>query len=151
MNTDGARPAEILLVEDSPADIVLTREIFAESRILANLHVVEDGQAALDFLRRAKGFEDALRPDLILLDLNLPKKNGIEVLREIKDDPELRAIPVVMLTTSNDELDVLASYDRYANSYITKPIDFEQFTQVVHTLEDFWFSVVRLPKRRSPE
>jgi CheY-like chemotaxis protein len=148
---DAARPAEILLVEDSPADIVLTREIFEESRIMANLHVVEDGQSAMDFLHRAAGYENAITPDLILLDLNLPKKGGIEVLQEIKDDPDLRRIPVVMLTTSDDERDVLKSYNRYANSYITKPIDFEQFTQVVRALEDFWFSIVRLPSRNPPE
>lgn len=147
MNAQQARPADILLVEDSPADILLTREIFEESKILANLHVVEDGQAALDYLRRAKQGDDAVVPDLILLDLNLPKKGGIEVLSEIKSDPELRRVPVVMLTTSDDEVDVLESYDRHANSYITKPIDFEQFSQVVRTLEDFWFSVVRLPDR----
>jgi CheY-like chemotaxis protein len=147
MNAHQARPAEILLVEDSPADILLTREIFEESKILATLHVVEDGQAALEYLQRAKGREDAVVPDLILLDLNLPKKGGIEVLQEIKADPDLRRVPVVMLTTSEDEVDVLESYDRHANSYITKPIDFEQFTQVVRTLEDFWFSIVRLPSR----
>lgn len=151
MNPKSLKPAEILLVEDSPADIMLTREIFEESRILANLHVVEDGAAALDYLRRAEGYENAVMPDLILLDLNLPKKSGIEVLEEIKEHEELRRIPVVMLTTSDDEGDVLQSYNRYANSYITKPIDFAQFTQVVRALEDFWFSIVRLPTRHPPE
>ena len=149
MNVHQARPAEILLVEDSPADILLTREGFEESKILANLHVVEDGQAALDYLQRAKERDDTVVPDLILLDLNLPKKGGIEVLQVIKSDPELRRLPVVMLTTSDDEVDVLESYDSHANSYITKPIDFEQFTQVVRTLEDFWFSIVRLPARNA--
>lgn len=151
MSPKTLKPAEILLVEDSPADIVLTQEIFEESRVLANLHVVEDGAAAMDYLLRAKGYENAVTPDLILLDLNLPKKSGIEVLEEIKEHEELRRIPVVMLTTSDDEADVLRSYDRYANSYITKPIDFEQFTEVVQALEDFWFSVVRLPTRHPPE
>ena len=149
MNVHQARPAEILLVEDSPADILLTREGFEESKILANLHVVEDGQAALDYLQRAKERDDTVVPDLILLDLNLPKKGGIEVLQVIKSDQELRRLPVVMLTTSDDEVDVLESYDSHANSYITKPIDFEQFTQVVRTLEDFWFSIVRLPARNA--
>lgn len=149
MNVHQARPAEILLVEDSPADILLTREGFEESKILANLHVVEDGQAALDYLQRAKERDDTVVPDLILLDLNLPKKGGIEVLQVIKSDPELRRLPVVMLTTSDYEVDVLESYDSHANSYITKPIDFEQFTQVVRTLEDFWFSIVRLPARNA--
>lgn len=150
MNPNQAKPAEILLVEDSPADIMLTREIFEESKILANLHVVQDGQAAIEYLRRAKGYENAITPDLILLDLNLPKKSGIEVLEEIKKDADLRRIPVVMLTTSDDEADVRKSYDQYANSYITKPIDFEQFMDVVKALEDFWFSIVRLPGRNPP-
>lgn len=151
MNPKEANPAEILLVEDSPADIMLIREIFEEGRILANLHVVEDGQAAIDYLRRSKGYENAVTPDLILLDLNLPKKGGIEVLKEVKADVDLRRIPVVMLTTSDNESDVLKSYNQYVNSYITKPIDYEQFMAVVRALEDFWFSIVRLPNTNPPE
>lgn len=147
MTPSDANPAEILLVEDSPADITLVEEIFEESRISSRLHVVQDGQAAIDHLRRAAGYEAAVRPDLILLDLNLPKMGGAEVLVEIKNDPALRRIPVVMLTTSDEEADVLRSYDQHANSYVIKPIGYEQFMQVVRTLEDFWFSTVRLPSR----
>ena len=147
MNPHQQQLAQILLVEDSPADIVLTKEVLAESRVLANLVVVEDGQAALDHLARAKTQEGVPLPDLILLDLNLPKRNGFEVLGEIKTDPDLRSIPVVVLTTSDEEADVLESYDLHANSYITKPIDFEQFHGMIRAIEDFWFSVVRLPKR----
>lgn len=147
MNPTQPQIAQILLVEDSPADIALTREILAESRVLANLEVVEDGQAALDYLAKAKTDEAIPTPDLILLDLNLPKRNGFEVLEEIKSDPYLRRIPVVVLTTSDEEADVLESYDLHANSYITKPIDFQQFHGMIRTFEDFWFSVVRLPDR----
>ncbi|MDZ7802209.1 MAG: response regulator [Trueperaceae bacterium] len=150
MSSTASRPAEILLVEDSPADITLVEEIFEESRIPCTLHVVQDGQAAMDHLRRAPGYENAVQPDLVLLDLNLPKMGGAEVLVEIKNDPELRRIPVVVLTTSDQEADVLRSYDQHANSYIIKPIGYEQFMQVVHTLEDFWFSTVRLPSRDGP-
>lgn len=141
------RPAHILLVEDSPADIALTREVLAESRVLADLDVVEDGQSALDYLAAAKAEETGRLPDLILLDLNLPKRNGLEVLADIKGDADLRRIPVVVLTTSDEEADVLESYDLHANSYITKPIDFQQFHGMIRAIEDFWFSVVRLPDR----
>lgn len=145
MSPHRARPVEILLVEDSPADIVLIQELFEESRILASIHVVEDGETAIAYLRRSEGFEDAVRPDLVLLDLNLPKKNGTEVLKVVKGSPGLRRIPVVVLTTSDEEADVLRSYDLHANSYITKPVDFDQFHDVVRSIEDFWFSIVRLP------
>ena len=147
MTEDTPRLAQILLVEDSPADIVLTREVLEESRILMNLEVVEDGQAALDHLARSTVDESIPKPDLILLDLNLPKRNGFEVLEEIKTDPDLRRIPVVVLTTSDEEADVLESYNLHANGYITKPIDFEQFHGMIRAIEDFWFGVVRLPKR----
>ena len=146
MNRDRPQAAQILLVEDSPADIALTREVLEESRVLAHLDVVEDGQAALDFLERAKTDDRTRLPDLILLDLNLPKRNGFEVLKDIKSDPELRRIPVVVLTTSDEERDVFESYDLQANSFITKPMDFQQFHSVIRAIEDFWFSVVRLPR-----
>ena len=146
MNQSRTQAAQILLVEDSPADIALTREVLEESRVLADLDVVEDGQAALDFLERATSDGGVRIPDLILLDLNLPKRNGFEVLREIKSDPDLRRIPVVVLTTSEEEADVFDSYDLQANSYITKPMDFQQFHAVIRAIEDFWFSVVRLPR-----
>ena len=139
------RPADILLVEDNPADIALTREIFEESRILTDLTVVQDGEAALDYLFARGEYEGVSTPDLVLLDLNLPRRNGLEVLEELKRDPELRRIPVVILTTSEEEADVIGSYDRYANSFIVKPIDFDQFLEVIRALESFWFSVVKLP------
>jgi len=136
---------EILLVEDSPSDAELTIETFNESKILNHIHVAEDGAEALEFLFRRGKYKDAPRPDLILLDLNLPKKNGREVLAEIKGDLELQIIPVVVLTTSAAEEDILRSYQLHANCYITKPVDFEQFTKIVKLISDFWFAAVRLP------
>jgi len=136
---------EILLVEDSPSDADLTIETFNESKVLNHIHVAEDGVEALDFLFRRGKYKDAPRPDLILLDLNLPKKNGREVLAEIKANPELQTIPVVVLTTSAAEEDILRSYQLHANCYITKPVDFEQFTKIVKLISDFWFAAVRLP------
>jgi len=136
---------EILLVEDSPSDAELTIETFNESKILNHIYVAEDGVEALDFLFRRGKYKDVPRPDLILLDLNLPKKNGREVLAEIKGDPELQTIPVVVLTTSAAEEDILRSYQLHANCYITKPVDFEQFTKIVKLISDFWFAAVRLP------
>jgi len=136
---------EILLVEDSPSDAELTIETFNDSKILNQIHVAEDGVEALDFLFKRGEYKDAPRPDLILLDLNLPKKNGREVLAEIKGDPELQTIPVVVLTTSAAEEDILRSYQLHANCYITKPVDFEQFTKIVKLISDFWFAAVRLP------
>ena len=141
------KPIEILLVEDNPADVRLTREHFKESKIANRLHVVDDGVEAMALLRRAGRYADAVRPDLILLDLNLPKKDGREVLKEIKDDPDLRRIPVVVLTISKAEEDILRTYDLHANCYITKPIDLKQFVKVVRAIEDFWFSIVKLPSR----
>jgi CheY-like chemotaxis protein len=139
------KPIEILLVEDSPSDADLAVETLGESKVLNNLHVVEDGVEALTFLRREGAHANAPRPDVILLDLNLPKKSGLEVLTEIKTDPQLMRIPVVILTTSAAEEDILRSYSLHANCYITKPVDFEQFTKVVRLIEDFWLAVVKLP------
>jgi CheY-like chemotaxis protein len=139
------RPAEILLVEDNLGDIRLTEEVLRESKVSNRLSVARDGVEALAFLRREGTFADAPQPDLILLDLNLPKKDGREVLAEIKADQWLRQIPVVILTTSKAEEDVLKSYRLHANCYITKPVDFEQFFNVVRSIEDFWLCVVKLP------
>lgn len=139
------RPIEILLVEDNPGDVRLTREALKEGKVLNHLHVVEDGEDAVRFLRREGEFDGAVRPDLVLLDLNLPRKSGHEVLEEIKSDTDLRRIPVVVLTSSEAETDIARSYDRYANAYITKPVDLDQFISVVRSVEDFWLEVVRLP------
>ena len=136
---------EVLLVEDNPGDVRLTKEALKEGRILNHVNVVGDGVEALSYLRRQGSHAAAVRPDLILLDLNLPKKNGREVLAEIKADPDLRRIPVVVLTTSSAEEDILKTYDLHANCYITKPVDLEQFMRVVKSIEDFWVTVVRLP------
>lgn len=138
-------PIELLLVEDSEPDVRLTREALKEAKVWNNLWVVEDGVEAIDFLRRNGRYTDSPRPDLILLDLNLPRKDGRQVLLEIKADPSLRRIPVVVLTTSRDEADVLRAYDLHANCYITKPVDFNRFMEVVRSIEDFWLTVVRLP------
>lgn len=140
-------PVEILLVEDNPGDILLTREALSEAKVLNNLHVVRDGDEALAFLYREGEYADAPEPDLILLDLNLPRRSGREVLEEIKEDSRLRLIPVVILTTSTNEEDILRSYDLHANCYITKPLDLDQFVKVVRSVEDFWFSIVTLPRR----
>lgn len=139
------RPIEILLIEDDDDDVRLTTKAFEKDRICNRVHRVEDGIEAMAYLRREGLFTDAVRPDLILLDLNMPRKSGREVLREIKDDAEFRSIPVVVLTTSDDEKDVATSYDRQANSYVTKPVDLAKFREVLKTLKDYWFSVVRLP------
>ena len=136
---------EVLLIEDSPTDILMTQEALEEGRLLNQLHVVEDGAAALAFLRRQGQYATSPRPDLILLDLNLPRKSGQEVLAELKADEELKSIPVVILTTSKAEEDVVKSYGLHANCYITKPVDFEQFINVVRSIENFWLCLVRLP------
>lgn len=143
----GVRPIEILMVEDNPGDVRLTREALKGAKVSNTLRVVEDGAAALDFLYQRGDYGDAPRPDLILLDLNLPKKNGREVLEEIKQDAQLKTIPVVILTTSQAEEDVVRAYSLHANCYITKPVDFAQFTKIVRTIEDFWLSIVTLPPR----
>src|SRR5215207_10087299 len=138
---------EVLLVEDDPGDVLMTREAFEEHKLRNSLHVVSDGVEALSFLRQEDSYADAPQPDLVLLDLNLPRKDGREVLAEIKADPELRRIPVVVLTTSEAEEDVLRSYDLHANAYVTKPVDFERFIDVVRRIDSFFVTVVKLPKR----
>jgi chemotaxis family two-component system response regulator Rcp1 len=139
------KAVEILLVEDNPGDVRLTREAFREGNMENRLSVAPDGVEALAFLRRQGRYIDAARPDVILLDLNLPKMDGREVLAEIKSDDELRRIPVVILTTSRAETDVMRSYDLHANCYITKPVDLDQFITVVKSIEDFWLRIVKLP------
>jgi chemotaxis family two-component system response regulator Rcp1 len=141
------RPAQILLVEDSPSDVRLTQEVLSEAKIANDLHVVGDGVEAMQFLRGEGAFAASPRPDLILLDLNLPRKGGREVLAEIKQDSELASIPVIVLTTSREEEDVLRSYELHANSYISKPIDLQDFIDVVRSIEDYWLSIVRLPSQ----
>ena len=140
-----ARQIEILLVEDNPGDARLVREAMRRAKLVNRIHLVEDGVEAMAFLRRQGRFDDVPRPDLILLDLNLPKKDGREVLAEIKADPGLRRIPVVVLTTSAAEEDVLRSYDLHANCYVTKPVDFPKFMRVVEQIDEFWVNVVTLP------
>jgi CheY-like chemotaxis protein len=139
------QPIEVLLVEDDPGDVLLIREAFEFNKVHNNLHVVNDGEQALHFLRKEGEYNEALRPDLVLLDLNLPRKDGREVLAEAKSDPELRTIPIVVLTTSEAEEDVLKSYQLHANAYVTKPVDFERFVSIVRQIDDFFVSVVRLP------
>jgi chemotaxis family two-component system response regulator Rcp1 len=139
------KPIEILMVEDNPGDVRLTVEAFKETKVHNNLNVVGDGTEALSFLRREGQYIDAPRPDLILLDLNLPKKDGREVLEEIKADQDLKRIPVVILTTSQAEEDILKTYNLHANCYITKPVDLDQFIKVVKSIEVFWLTIVKLP------
>ena len=142
-------PIEVLLVEDDPGDVLMTREAFADHKVRNNLHVVGDGVQALSFLRREGAYVDSPRPDLILLDLNLPLKDGHQVLAEVKSDSTLRRIPVIVLTTSEAEQDVLRSYDLHANAYITKPVDFERFVDVVRHIDEFFVSVVRIARPRT--
>ena len=143
----GGKPIEILLIEDNPGDVRLTKEVLMEGKVRNRLQVVADGVEAMAFLRRENNYAEAPRPDLILLDLNLPKKDGREVLQEIKADHQLRRIPVVVLTTSAADEDILRSYELRANCYITKPVDLNQFIRVVRTIETFWLTIVSLPKR----
>jgi CheY-like chemotaxis protein len=138
---------EVLLVEDDPGDVVLIREAFEHNKVYNALHVVSDGVQALDFLRRQGDYADAPRPDLVLLDLNLPRKDGRQVLAEVKEDAALRTIPVVVLTTSQAEEDIARSYDLHANAYVSKPVDFDCFIEVVRQIDDFFVSVVQLPNR----
>ena len=140
-------PLEVLLVEDNPGDVRLTQEAFKDAKVLVNLHIASDGTRAMAFLKREGEHADAPRPDLILLDLNLPKKDGREVLKEIKEDPTLKIIPVVILTTSASEADILRSYSLHANCYITKPVSLDGFLTVVKSIDSFWMSVVKLPGR----
>jgi len=139
------KPVEVLLVEDNTGDVRLTLEAMKEGKVINNLSIASDGVEAMAFLRKEGRYKDAARPDIILLDLNLPKKDGREVLAEIKADPSLRLIPVVVLTTSQAEEDILRTYNLHANCYVTKPVDLEQFINVVKSINDFWFSVVKLP------
>ena len=141
------RPIEILLVEDNPGDVRLTQEALKEGKVMNVLNTVENGEEALAYLHRQGAYAQTTRPDLILLDLNLPRKSGQEVLGEIKDDPDLRRIPVVILTVSEAEQDIVKSYNLHANCYITKPVNLEQFMEVIKTIEDFWLTVVMLPPR----
>jgi len=145
IGTDAA-PIEVLLVEDSPGDVRLTQEAFKDAKVLINLNVASDGVEAMAFLGREGKYADAPRPDLILLDLNLPKKDGREVLSELKESPALKSIPVVILTTSASEADIHGSYQHHANCYITKPVDLEGFLKVVKSIDSFWLSVVKLPR-----
>jgi len=143
-------PIEILLVEDNPADVRLTVEVLKETKVRNTLTVAADGIEALDLLRRIGRYTHAVRPDLILLDLNLPRKDGRQVLAEIKADLDLRRIPVVILTSSKAEEDIVKSYNLYANCYVTKPVDLEQFVKVVKSIEDFWLTIVKLPQGITP-
>ena len=140
-------PVEILLVEDDPGDVLMTKEALADAKMANELHVVSNGEEALEFLFQRGQYADAPRPGIILLDLNLPRVDGREVLAKIKDDEVLRRIPVVVLTTSEAEEDILRSYDLHANAYVTKPVDFDAFVKVVRQVDDFYINVVRLPPR----
>ncbi|HEV7759687.1 MAG TPA: response regulator [Acidimicrobiales bacterium] len=143
-NTLG-RPIEILLVEDDPGDTLITTEALLHSKVTNNLNNVVNGEEALAYLRREDPFTDAVRPDLVLLDLNLPRRDGREVLAEVKADDDLRRIPIVVLTTSQAEEDIVRSYDLHANAYVTKPVDFDRFVDVVRSIDEFYFTIVRLP------
>ena len=151
MQSSSGRPIEILLVEDNPGDVRLTQEALKAGKVANHLHVVKDGEEALLFLRGEGQYCEKPKPDLILLDLNLPKKDGREVLADIKQDPNLHRIPVVVLTTSRADEDIGRAYKLNCNCYVTKPVDFEQFIKVVKSIEDFWFTVVTLPPRISDE
>ncbi len=144
---NNTQPIEILLVEDNPGDARLTLEAMRDAKVRNRMHVVEDGVEAMEFLRRQGRFGDAPRPDLILLDLNLPRKDGRAVLAEVKADPDLKRIPVVVLTTSRAEEDVLRAYNLHANCYVTKPVDLEQFMKIVGQIDEFWVKVVTLPRK----
>jgi CheY-like chemotaxis protein len=142
-------PIQILLVEDSPSDVLLTQEALAEAKIANELHVVSDGEAAMSFLRRQGEYAGRPRPDLVVLDLNLPRKDGREVLSEMKADDDLKQIPVIVLSTSGTDEDVTAAYRDHVNAYVQKPIDFDQFTKTVRSIEAFWLSIVKLPPNSS--
>src|SRR5665647_2749603 len=142
---------QILLVEDNEGDIVLTLEALKEAKVVNGVHVVKDGEAALQYLRKEGIYKNMETPDLILLDINLPKVDGMEVLTEIKNDVDLMATPIVMLTTSDSEKDILKSYQHHANCFITKPVDFDKFMHVVHMIKDFWIDIVQLPNKKNYE
>ena len=145
MGQHSGSPVEILLVEDDDGDIELTREALVDSKLTVNLHVVQDGVAAVKYLRQQGEYQGATPPDLVLLDLNLPRKDGREVLEDIKNDPHLKRIPVIVLTTSDTEEDIIRSYNLGVNCYVQKPVGMEEFIRIVKVLEDFWFTIVRLP------
>ena len=145
MAQESGAPIEILLVEDNPGDVRLTQEAVREAKIRNTLNVVNDGEQAIAYVRRQGEYAERPRPDLILLDLNLPRKDGREVLQDLKSDPDLHRIPVVVLTSSEAEQDILSTYDLYANAYVTKPVDLEQFMRVVSSIQDFWLNIVKLP------
>ncbi len=138
---------DILLVEDNPGDVRLTKEALRDAKVLNDVHVAKDGVEAMQFLHKEARFENVPTPDLILLDLNLPRKDGREVLAEVKADPKLKRIPIVILTTSKADEDIIKTYNLHANAYITKPVDLNRFVEIIHTLEEFWFSIVRLPPK----
>lgn len=141
------KPITILIVEDNPADVLIVQEVFKEGKMYINLNIAEDGEKAMSYLRKENEYKDIETPDLILLDLNMPKKNGFEVLEEMKQDPELRRIPVIVMTISKAEEDILKSYNLYANAYVVKPVEIEQFTNAVKSIEDFWLTIVKLPPK----
>lgn len=147
MGAGSGSPVEILLVEDDVGDVELTREALVDSKLAVNLHVVKDGVEAMHYLRRTGKFTAAVSPDLVLLDLNLPRKDGREVLQDIKGDPLLKRLPVIVLTTSDTEEDILRSYNLGVNCYVQKPVGMEEFIRIVNILEDFWFTIVKLPPR----
>ncbi len=147
MEKSNLNSIDILIVEDNDGDARLIREVFNENKLFNSLHFVRDGEEAMDFLFRRGKYDDAVRPDLIILDLNLPRKDGREVLAEIKSDPLLKQIPVVIMTISQAEEDILKSYNLHANCYVTKPIDLNQFSKVIRSIENFWFSIVKLPPK----
>ncbi len=142
------KPVELLLVEDNQGDVLLTKEAFKSAKLINNLNVVMDGEAALDYLYQRNGYEDAVLPDLILLDLNLPKVSGNEILLDIKQNEKLKRIPVVVMTSSSAEMDIVKTYELHANSYIVKPFDFKKLSEVVNAIEAFWFSVVAFPPKK---
>ena len=139
------KPIEILLIEDNLGDNRLTTEVFKEAQVPNNIHIVTNGMAAMEYLKRENDFKLAVRPDIIFLDLNIPKKDGREILMEIKEDPKLKCIPIIVLTTSNSELDIKSTYAHYANAYITKPIDLNKFIEVIKSIEEYWLRTVELP------
>ena len=144
---NAVRPVDILLVEDNPGDVRLTQEALKDAKVMNEIFVAKDGVEAMDFLHKKGGWKEVPLPDLILLDLNLPRKDGREVLAEIKEDPILKHIPVVVLTTSKAEEDIVKTYNLHANAYITKPVDLNRFSEIIHVLNEFWFTIVKLPPK----
>ena len=150
LTMDGVRLVEILLVEDNPDEVLLTQETLKDARVANRVHVATDGEEAMEFVRGENGFEDAPRPDLILLDLNLPRKDGREVLAELKEDEDLKRIPVIVLTTSASDRDLLEAYDKRVNAYVRKPVSLDRFIEVVNAIDEFWLGVVALPNGQKP-